>query len=237
MRKGFRIFARIAARLTVMGALVWGGWWLLMDGDSPLPTEWHPLDPLDVAAPESWLTGMKLRRAVSSEATCLAALETGAAFRSLPPLEGEGACGIDPRVSLSRVGQAEMRPVETTCAVALRTAMWQRHTLQPAAEALGTTITGLRHQSSYNCRAIRGSTNRLSTHATAEAIDVRGVTLADGRRLELVSGWGGDAAEAAFWRAARDGACTWFVTVLGPEYNALHADHFHLQSRGWGLCR
>lgn len=235
--KWFRILARIAIRLSTLGALVWGGWWLLMEGDSPLPTEWHPLEPLDVAAPESWLTGMKLRRAVSSDALCLAALETGAMFRSLPALEGEGACGIDPRVSLSRVGQAEMRPVETTCAVALRLAMWERHSLRAAVERLGSGIARLHHQSSYNCRAIRGSATRLSTHATAEAIDVRGVTLTDGRHLDLLSGWAGDGDVAAFWRAARDGACTWFVTVLGPEYNALHADHFHLQSRGWGLCR
>ncbi|CTQ48888.1 extensin-like domain-containing protein [Jannaschia donghaensis] len=237
MPKSLRILGRIAVRLTLLGCLLWGGWWLLMAGDSPLPTQWHPLKPLDVAADESWWTGVKLRRAVSSDRACLAALDTGADYVSLPPLEGEGACGIDPRVSLRAVGDVGLSPVETTCAVALRTAMWERHVLRPASQTLGSPIARLHHQSSYNCRPIRGSTSRLSTHATAEAIDVRGVTLADGRRLELVSGWTGDGAEAAFWRAARDGACDWFVTVLGPDYNALHADHFHLQSRGWGLCR
>lgn len=237
MKGAARILGRIAVRLSILGVILWGGWWLLMDGDSPLPTQWHPLEPLNVAAPESWLTGMKLRRAVSSEATCLAALETGARFTAMEPLEGEGACGIDPRVSLSGVGEVTLDPVQTTCAVALRTAMWERHSLQSASQSLGSPITRIHHQSSYNCRAIRGSTSRLSTHATGEAIDVRAVTLADGRRLELRAGWGEAGAEATFWRAARDGACTWFVTVLGPEYNALHADHFHLQSRGWGLCR
>ncbi|BCB71988.1 hypothetical protein HME01_26950 [Vreelandella aquamarina] len=38
-------------------------------------------------------------------------------------------------------------------------------------------------------------------------------------------------------RAARDGACDTFGNVLGPEYNAAHADHFHLGMRGFRLCR
>ncbi|WP_172977635.1 extensin family protein [Halomonas sp. THAF12] len=25
-------------------------------------------------------------------------------------------------------------------------------------------------------------------------------------------------------------------TVLGPDYNAAHADHFHLALRGWRVC-
>ncbi|WP_179380892.1 extensin-like domain-containing protein [Jannaschia marina] len=237
MKSTLRFLARSLVRLALVGALCWAGWWLLMDADSPLPPEWHPLEPLDVAAPESWLTGMKLRRAVSSEATCLSALGTGARFEAMPPLRA-GACGIDPRVSLRGVGDADLVPVETTCAVALRLAMWERHVLAPAAEThLGSGIARIHHQSSYNCRPIRGSTTRLSTHATGEAIDVRGVTLADGRRLELRESWSGAGAVSDFWQAARDGACTWFVTVLGPDYNALHADHFHMQSRGWGLCR
>ncbi|MEC8937804.1 MAG: extensin family protein, partial [Pseudomonadota bacterium] len=28
-----------------------------------------------------------------------------------------------------------------------------------------------------------------------------------------------------------------FGNVLGPEYNAAHADHFHLGMRGFRLCR
>jgi hypothetical protein len=37
--------------------------------------------------------------------------------------------------------------------------------------------------------------------------------------------------------AVRDSACVWFKTALGPEFNDLHKDHFHLQSRGFGTCR
>lgn len=235
MYRVLRILGRVLVRLSMLAALVWGGWWLLTDPQSPLPPAWHPMTPLDVQADRSWLTGIKLRQAVSSEERCLAALATGATFTPLPPLE-EGACGIDPRVRLTGVDAVDIAPVETTCAVALRTAMWERHALRPAAEDLGSAIARLHHQGSYNCRAIRNGT-RPSTHSTAEAIDIRGVTLVDGRRLDLIDGWDAPAPVGTFWRSARDGACRWFVTVLGPEFNDLHRDHFHLQSRGWGLCR
>ena len=47
---------------------------------------------------------------------------------------------------------------------------------------------------------------------------------------------------AAFLREVRDGACDLFATVLSPDYNAAHADHFHLDQAargaiGWRGCR
>ena len=48
----------------------------------------------------------------------------------------------------------------------------------------------------------------------------------------------GDASpEAAFLRDVRDGACDWFDIVLGPDYNAAHADHFHFDRGGGRICR
>ena len=44
-------------------------------------------------------------------------------------------------------------------------------------------------------------------------------------------------AEAAFLREVRDGACRWFRAVLGPEHNAEHRDHFHLDRGLWNACR
>jgi len=41
-------------------------------------------------------------------------------------------------------------------------------------------------------------------------------------------------------QAVRGGACGYFTTVLSPDYNAAHADHFHLDQAkrlgGWGAC-
>ncbi|MEM8850730.1 MAG: extensin family protein [Pseudomonadota bacterium] len=227
---------RIALWLGLLGLMIWGGWWLLMDPRSPLPHGWHPLRDLDVAAKPGALTGLHLRRALASDGACLAALQTGAVFQSQPPLMAEGGCGIDPRVTLTRVAGVAVAPLETSCPAALRLALWAEHGVKPSAQDLGAQIVSLRHQGSYNCRPIRGGT-RLSTHATGEAVDVAGVTLSDGRRLELLDGWDDPGAVGTFWRSAHASACRWFVTVLGPDFNALHADHFHMQSVGWGSCR
>jgi hypothetical protein len=35
----------------------------------------------------------------------------------------------------------------------------------------------------------------------------------------------------------RDGACGTWETVLGPEYNAAHRDHFHLDRGPYRICR
>ena len=66
--------------------------------------------------------------------------------------------------------------------------------------------------------------------AAAEAV-------AGGRRVSVLSGWGDDNAQAAFLRDAHAGACRWFDSVLGPDYNAAHRDHFHLETGGWQTCR
>ncbi len=212
---------------------------LLLPG-TPLPDEWNLARPLDISAPPTPVTRLKLRRAQEG-AACLAALRTGnVSFTPMPDLLVSDQCHITDRIRLTGLDGVVLDPVETRCAIALRLALWERHGLAPAAQDIfGTGLARIHHLSSYNCRQIRapgGSGGRMSTHATADAIDVTGVTLADGRRVTLSGGWG-NGQEGAFLEAARDAACTWFATALGPDYNALHADHFHLQTRGWGLCR
>ncbi len=212
---------------------------MLLPG-TPLPDEWNPARPLDISAPPTPVTRLKLRRAQEG-AACLAALRTGnAAFAPMPDLLVSDQCHITDRVRLTGIDGVALDPVETRCAIALRLALWERHGLAPAAQdVFGTGLARIHHFSSYNCRQIRtsgGSGGRMSTHATADAIDISGVTLTDGRRITLKADWGQGQA-GVFLDRAQASACTWFATALGPRYNALHADHFHLQSRGWGLCR
>jgi hypothetical protein len=229
-----------AASAALTTVLVTGvlGYVALTHPQSPLPDHWNPARPLDPAAPVTPLTHLKLSVSDSGEA-CLGALaRADAGFTPLPDLDVSDQCGITDRVRLTRLGMAQVAPLETTCAIALRLAMWERHSLRPALGDLGE-VAEIRHASSYNCRPIRtpsGPSGRMSLHATAEAVDITGVRLRDGRTLTLLEGWT-DPRFAVFWRALRDGGCTWFATALGPDYNSLHADHFHFQSRGWGLCR
>jgi len=213
----------------------------LFHPESPVPNEWHPFRPLDVAAPVTPLTAWKLDRAARYPAMCLAAMQEASDMRQLSDKVVDQNCGISPRLEVSRVGGSQIGSIETACPTALRLAMWEEHGIQPAAQFyLDTEVTRLRHAGSYSCRKIRnssGGSDRWSTHARAMAIDITGFDLADGSRIRLINGWNGSQAEQTFLRAVRDSACVWFRLTLSPDYNALHADHFHLQSTGWGTCR
>jgi hypothetical protein len=139
-----------------------------------------------------------------------------------------------------------LRPADlaTSCSVAAALTMWDWHTLQPAARRhLGMDVTGIEHAGSYSCRRMYGrSEGGWSEHATADAVDITGFRLADGRRITVLGDWRGDDHAARFLREVRDGACQLFATTLSPDYNAAHRDHFHLDQAsrgtlGWRACR
>jgi hypothetical protein len=72
------------------------------------------------------------------------------------------------------------------------------------------------------------SGSKLSEHGHANALDVSAFMLADGRWITVKKGWRGDPRESAFLRQVHQGACETFFTVLGPNADANHHDHFHL---------
>ncbi|MGZ8231738.1 MAG: extensin family protein, partial [Burkholderiales bacterium] len=74
-------------------------------------------------------------------------------------------------------------------------------------------------------------------HATADALDVAGFVLSNGRDIRIERDWGSDDPDGLFLRQVRDGACRVFDGVLGPDYNAAHRNHFHLESGGYRMCR
>jgi hypothetical protein len=130
-------------------------------------------------------------------------------------------------------------PIALTCAMAASLALWERHVLQPQARLrLGVEVRRVEHFGTYACRNVdsRGG-GRRSQHATADAIDVAGFVLRDGRRITVARDWDGGDDEADFLRAVHRGACHLFDGVLGPEYNRAHADHFHFDRGPFRVCR
>jgi hypothetical protein len=77
----------------------------------------------------------------------------------------------------------------------------------------------------------------LSQHATANALDIAGFRLADGRRISVLADWSDSGDKGRFLREVREGACKQFNTVLGPDYNAAHRNHFHVDMGRWQVCR
>lgn len=213
----------VIALLIIAGLVLAARGWL---HDNPQHDPWAPLE---LAHPPGWATASKLAALRDDTAACHAVLSRGgAAFTALPP-QGEGACARTDRTALDGPAIRPASP-QMTCPTAAGVELWLRHTVRPAAqELLGSPLAGIEHLGTYSCRRIGGGdTGNWSEHATGNAIDIAAFVLADGRRISVLRDWDGDAAEQAFLRRARDGACQSFATVLSPEYNAAHADHFHL---------
>lgn len=182
----------------------------------------------------------------AQDAACLTDLSnTGARFEALPDAFAGPGCSRLGTVQLaalagdsSQFGVSNIGPVQ--CRVASSFTNWARFGVDRAArQILGSPLARIETMGSYACRNVAGS-NRRSAHATAEAIDVSGFVLEDGRRITLTADWnGGTAAEREFLRVVHRSACRRFGTVLGPEYNRAHADHFHLEgeAKGRSFCR
>ena len=217
-----------------MAALGWQqGWWRL-------PDRHNPFAPLVVQDPPNWLTGFKLTRAQRDPPRC-AQLVRALPWRAEPLPDrrtGEG-CGFTDAWRVSGMGNVDVDAFSLSCPSVLALAMWQQHTLADAAQRhLGEPVRRLQHVGSYACRNVYGREGaQRSRHATAEALDVTGFVLRSGRRVGVQRDWDDGSAEGAFLREAHRGACRWFHGVLGPDYNAAHRDHFHLETGGWRTCR
>ncbi|NII59706.1 extensin family protein [Sphingomonas aerolata] len=208
-----------------------------------------PWTPLDLGQPIGLMTGRKLNALTQSYPACRAALErAGVRYTALPPRSGEGRCGYSDGVRFTSGGarRIDFAPagLGVACPVAAALAIWEWNVVQPAAERhFGTKVTSIDHFGSYSCRRIYGrDAGTWSEHSTADAVDIAGFRLGNGTRITVARDWQGDTAKAAFLREARDGACQLFATTLSPDYNAAHADHFHLDqadrgAMGWRACR
>ncbi|ASJ91194.1 extensin family protein [Porphyrobacter sp. CACIAM 03H1] len=200
----------------------------------------NPWAPLDLRDPPGWATRTKLARLKEDVGACRAVLARSDIVFTALDAAGEGECA---RPDRTRLGDYPLSPdtPPVTCPVAIALELWRRDSVAPAARRiLGSDIARIEHLGAFSCRRMYGaSEGRWSEHATGNAIDIAGFVLEDGRRISVLGDWDGEGTEARFLREVRDGACKSFATVLSPDYNAAHADHFHLDQDGrWsGVCR
>lgn len=204
---------------------------------------------LDLDDPVGKATGAKLAALGGEPRQCrrlLAAI--GDADRPAPPVSAGDNCGYSDGMRILPEDARSIRfapaGLVTSCPVSAALALWEREIVQPAADRhFGQPVAAVAHAGSYSCRRLYGrSESEYSEHASANAVDVLGFTLADGRNINVLRDWPGEGPDAAFLRDVRDGACRLYATVLSPDYNAAHADHLHLDMaqrgmRGWTMCR
>ena len=149
-------------------------------------------------------------------------------------LGGPSVCGTERPYELTAVddGRGTLKPAALLrCPMIPQVERWVRESVQPAAHYyFNSHVVEISVAGSYSCRPMNHvSGAKLSEHGYANALDVAGFTLADGRKIPLKRDWkNGDVAEQRFLRAAHRGACERFTTVLGPDHDRAHHDHFHV---------
>lgn len=135
------------------------------------------------------------------------------------------------------------RPATLNCGMAAPLNDWLENTVQPTAQrAFGESIVSVDIAASYSCRPRNNKRGaKMSEHGYGNAIDISAFTLESGRKVTVLDGWRGSSAEKGFLHKIHDRACDDFHTVLGPNANRAHRDHFHLdlQNRRSGskYCR
>lgn len=171
---------------------------------------------------------------------CLTGLQAvGVQFSSVPDRNDGNGCGFRDALQLKQVGVPFTNLGAVQCPVARALTLWVRGPVQTAArEVYGQEVTRVESFGTYSCRNINGAaTGRLSEHATANAVDIAGFRLADGRTVSVLDGWNGDERDRRFLRLVRDGGCRAFLTVLSPDYNAAHYNHLHFDMGRGPFCR
>jgi len=183
------------------------------------------------------------RPPVRETAQCEADLRReGVDYRRLPDRELGPGCGLYGAVQLTDIGVPVTGVTAMRCGNARAFAGWVRNAVAPAAwQILGSPLAKVEGMGTYACRNIVGTKrigDRRSGHALANAVDIGGFVLKDGRRISLLNDWySADPQVRQFWTVIRASACKRFGTVLSPDYNAAHRNHLHLEDDAAHFCR
>lgn len=205
-----------------------------------LPSHLNPWSPLRLDEAPNFLTRYKLGRASGDGNACRAALaQTQWRYSPIADEVTRPGCGYSNAVRIEHMEADVSEPFAVSCREALSLALWEQHVLQPSAHRyFGAPVTRIDHFGSYSCRSVYGRPNaRMSHHATADALDVAGFVIGQEKRIRVLRDWESGGAEAHFLRDVHKGACRFFDSVLGPQYNAAHRDHFHLDRGSFRACK
>lgn len=160
----------------------------------------------------------------------------------LRPIAGRiSACGVERPVRVTSVdGLTLSQAAIMDCPTAIALYTWAQRGLKPAIGRLGGGPRGLKVAAHYVCRTRNGQTGaKVSEHGKGRAVDISAVTLANGQELTVLRGWQHPQHGRRF-RAMHSAACGTFGTVLGPNSDRFHRDHFHFDTaryRSGAYCR
>lgn len=165
-------------------------------------------------------------------------LALGVKYRRVEDEDSDKGCIVENAVEVTHVGNVKLtRPALLTQDMAIRLGRWVNDVLQPNAQKhFGTQLAGIDVGGSYSCRNIYGKpfggkfAGRLSEHAFANAIDIGGFKLADGRDVDYLKNWRTPGGPSEFLQGSSLAACEIFNTTLTPDYDRFHANHIHVDA-------
>lgn len=152
----------------------------------------------------------------------------------LGQVAGSGACGVDQGVLVRSVDGVRLSTAGTMdCATAEALQDWVHNVAKPTLAGTGGGLVGLDIMGTYACRNRNNAANgRLSEHGHGKAVDIGGFNLANGGTISVLNGWGTNS-YGSLLRKLHAGACGIFGTILGPEANAAHRNHFHFDTASY----
>ena len=241
--RGERIWKGVVL-LLFLGVIAAGFW----AANTYLPGQHLPWKALDTSRPIGTATKTQLMRlSLSDPQVCTDLVRGTDGFDTIPadpkrPTTGAGAgvCGWDEARIVYGTDATVFAPGESNmqCPLSVAVFLWQREVDTLARRHFDQGLAKIHHMGTYSCRRQRGNgSGRWSEHAFANAWDVAGFELEDGTLIRVLTGWDGERDEANFLREVRSAACGLFRVTLSPDYNAAHADHFHLDMGPSSACR
>lgn len=150
-------------------------------------------------------------------------------------------CGVGDAVRVRSVSGVRLStPAVMDCTTAKTLKKWVERGMAPAVGKRGGGVESIRVLASYACRTRNSQKGaKISEHGKGRAIDIGGFTLRNGQEISVLRDWD-KGKDGRILRKMHKSACGPFGTVLGPEANRFHRDHFHFDTaryRSGSYCR
>ena len=214
--------------------IAFGVYW----ADKYIPDRYLPYTPLAINDAPTFITNYKIASLKASDTYCFSVLnKSDLAFERMEDRKTGSTCGFYGAAMLKKSQVSWGGDITLKCPALAGLAIWERHDLQPIAnDVFEQDVVRVRHFGTYSCRAIAG-TSTPSEHSYANAIDISGFRLRDGTEISVLRHWNDGTKKGEFLKKVHQSACGRFATVLGPNYNAQHKDHFHFDQGPYVTCR
>ncbi|MGR3503187.1 extensin family protein [Pseudaestuariivita sp.] len=150
-------------------------------------------------------------------------------------------CGIQSAIKLKAVDGVRLSTLSVMdCPTAKAIKNWINTGARPAIGSYGGGLQRIRVAAHYACRTRNNLPGgKISEHGKGRAIDIAALYTRDGTEISVLKDWG-KGREGRMLREMHRAACGPFGTVLGPEADRFHRDHFHFDTaryRSGSYCR